>query len=343
MHGAHEMLKALRYAQRYAVSRLIAQKPIFLTHALTQQCNCKCKICNVWRQKESTHELKTSEIFKMLDEAWKLNFVTYLAFGGEPLIRPDAVDILKHAHDLGFYTSVITNGTFLYSKAEEIAKTVDLTWVSLDYNSEYHDEMRGLKGAFNSALRGIRKLKSEGGKIAVNCVLSKLNLDAAKKMAELAQTLRVKVAFDPMEGIPGVNEEYRLSREECRSLFSEVLELKKHGYPILNSYEFLQYLISNLRYSCAQPKVFVDVHTNGEIAPFWCRKNYGILGDLRKQSLGEVLYSALFEDFARLAEGCSLCGNSSTLEVSMFYSYRDFLKNCFKPPGPVVRMIKEYL
>ena len=287
--------------------------------------------------------METHEIFKLQDEAWKLNFLAYLAFGGEPLTRPDALAIMKHAHDLGFYTSIITNGTFLYSKAEEIAKTVDLTWVSLDYDSDYHDEMRGLKGAFNSALKGIRKLKHEGGKIAINCVLSKLNMDAARKMARLAQNLKVKIAFDPMEVLPGFNEEYMLSRKECKSLFSDVLQLKKLGYPILNSYEFIQHFISPMGYSCAQPKVFLEVQANGEIAPFWCRKNNHTIGNLRKQSLSEVLHSTPFKAFSRVTEGCSLCDNSSTLEVSMFYSTRDFFKNCFKPPTPVVRLVKEYL
>jgi MoaA/NifB/PqqE/SkfB family radical SAM enzyme len=203
--------------------------------------------------------------------------------------------------------------------------------------------MRGLKGAFNSALKGIRKLKNEGGRIAINCVLSKLNMDAAKKMTQLAQNLQVKIAFDPMEVLTGFNEEYRLSRKECKSLFSDVLRLKKLGYPILNSYEFIQHFINRTGYSCAQPKVFLEVQANGEIAPFWCRKNNRIIGNLRKQSLSEVLYSAPFENFSRIAEGCSLCDNSSTLEVSMFYSVRDFFKNCFKPPTPVVRLVKEYL
>jgi MoaA/NifB/PqqE/SkfB family radical SAM enzyme len=287
--------------------------------------------------------METHEIFKLQDEAWKLNFLAYLAFGGEPLTRPDALAIMKHAHDRGFYTSIITNGTFLYNKAEEIAKTVDLTWVSLDYDSDYHDEMRGLKGAFNSALKGIKKLRSKGGKIAINCVLSKLNMDAAKKMAQLAQNLKVKIAFDPIEVLPGFNEEYMLSRKECKSLFSNVLQLKKLGYPILNSYEFIQHLISRTGYSCAQPKVFLEVQANGEIAPFWCRKKNHIIGNLRKQSLSEVLYSTPFENFSRSTEGCSLCDNSSTLEVSMFYSTRDFFKNCFKPPTPVVRLVREYL
>jgi len=91
----------------------------------------------------------------MLDNARKLRFAVYLVYGGEPLVRPDAVDILEHAHNLGFYTMVITNGTHLPDKAKEIAKAVDLTWVSLDYHSDYHGELRGSKGTFGRAIEGI--------------------------------------------------------------------------------------------------------------------------------------------------------------------------------------------
>jgi MoaA/NifB/PqqE/SkfB family radical SAM enzyme len=278
----------------------------------------------------------------MLDEARRLNFVAYLAFGGEPLVRPDAMDVLKHAHDLGLYTSIITNGTYLRDKAEEIAKTVDLTWVSLDYYSDYHDEMRGLKGTFSNAIEGIAKLRNEGGKIVINCVLTKLNSDAVRKMAELAQNLRVKLAFDTMEIFPKINEEYALSSVEYRRLFLDVLELKKRGYPILNSYEFLEHLINPMEYSCVQPRVFITVRENGEVTPFWCRKNNHVLGDLRKQSLAEVLYSAPFEEFTKMVDVCNLCNNSSTVEVSMFYSYKRFLRNCFKIPSPILRFIADY-
>jgi MoaA/NifB/PqqE/SkfB family radical SAM enzyme len=279
----------------------------------------------------------------MLDEARKLNFVAYLAFGGEPLMRPDAIGILEHAHDLGLYTSIITNGVYLRDKAEEIAKVVDLTWVSLDYYSDYHDEMRGLEGTFRSAIEGIMKLRSEGGKIAINCVLSKLNMNAVRKMAKLAQELHVKLAFDPMEIFPGTNEEYALSHVEYGRLFLDVLELKRLGYPIINSYEFLEHLINPMEYSCAQPRVFIKVYENGQVTPFWCRKNNHVLGDLRKQSLGEVLHSGPFEEFARMADVCNFCNNSSTVEVSMFYSYKKFLSNCFKIPNPIVGFIEDYI
>lgn len=105
----------------------------------------------------------------MLNEAKKLNFVAYVAFGGEPLMRPDIMDILRYAHELGLYTSIITNGTLLSENAKKIANIVDLTWVSLDYDSEYHDKMRSHQGAFEKAVEGIYRLRQAGGNIVINC------------------------------------------------------------------------------------------------------------------------------------------------------------------------------
>jgi len=340
--GEKQMLETLGHAQRYAISRFLTHKPIILTHCLTSKCNCKCKICDVWRKKYDPYEMKTPEIFRMLDEARKLRFAVYLAYGGEPLVRPDAVDVLEHAHDLGLYTIVITNGTHLPDKAKEIAKAVDLTWVSLDYYSDYHDELRGSRGTFGRAIEGIKKLSEEGGRIAINCVLSKLNKDTIKKSAELARTLHARLAFDPMEVFPGFNEEYALSHDENRRLFLEILELKRTGYPILNSYEFIKHLVNPTDYSCAQPKIFINVRENGEITPFWCRKSVRVIGDLRKQSLGGILHSAPFEKFAQMADGCNLCRNSTTVEISLFYSLQRFLINCFKIPNPIAEFISYY-
>jgi len=81
------MLRALGIAHRYVFSRFWTHKPIFLTHSVTSECNCRCKICDIWRKKHSTDEMNTYKIFRMLDEARKLNFVAYIAFGGEPLMR----------------------------------------------------------------------------------------------------------------------------------------------------------------------------------------------------------------------------------------------------------------
>lgn len=277
----------------------------------------------------------------MLDEARRLNFVAYVAWGGEPLMRPDILEILRYAHDLGFYTSIITNGTLLKDLAEEIAKVVDLTWVSLDCDSGFHSEMRGVEGTFEKALEGIRELKLAHGRIAINCVLSNLNPDVVPRMGELAKRCGVKLAFDPMQVFPETNAQYALSSSQLKRAFFEAAELKKKGYPILNSFEYLRNQ-TNLSYSCAQPRIFVDVSEDGKVKPFWCVKSKGVLGDLRRQSLGEIVHSAPFQEFVDISNGCSLCSHSTAFETSIFYSARRFLANLYRPNSPYLKFIMDF-
>jgi MoaA/NifB/PqqE/SkfB family radical SAM enzyme len=226
-------LRTLSYGRRYVLSRFFTKQPLILTHSLTSKCNCKCKMCDLWRKIDTSSEMATREVFSILEQARKLNFVGYVAWGGEPLLRKDTMEILKHAHDLGLYTSFITNGTYLADYAAEIARNVDLTFVSLDHPSDFHDKLRGSQGCFRKAVTGISEVKRRGGRITVNCVLSKLNSDAVRNMSELARNMDVEIAFDPMEIFPDFNEEFALSFAERRRAFLEVLQLKKMGYRFL--------------------------------------------------------------------------------------------------------------
>jgi MoaA/NifB/PqqE/SkfB family radical SAM enzyme len=57
--------------------------------------------------------MTTQEVFSMLalsarQQARALNFVGYVAWGGEPLMRKETQKILRYEYDLGFFTSMIT-------------------------------------------------------------------------------------------------------------------------------------------------------------------------------------------------------------------------------------------
>jgi MoaA/NifB/PqqE/SkfB family radical SAM enzyme len=223
----------------------------------------------------------------------------------------------------------------------EIVKAVDLTWVSLDCDSDFHSKMRGVEGIFEKALEGIQALKLAHGKVAINCVLSNLNPDVVPRMAELAKRCGAKLAFDPMHIFSETNEQHALSPSQRKQAFSEAAELKEKGYPILNSFEYLQNQ-TNLSYSCAQPRIFVDVSEDGKVNPFWCAKSNGALGDLRLQSLGEIIYSNQFQDFVKVSNGCSLCSHSTTFETSIFYSARRFFTNLYRLNSPYLKFIKDF-
>jgi MoaA/NifB/PqqE/SkfB family radical SAM enzyme len=264
--------------------------------------------------------METPAILDMLDQAAGAGFVAYVAFGGEPLLHDDIIRILTHARARGLYTILITNGGRLLEKSVELAGCTDLTIVSLDDTGTAHDTLRGQEGLFSSACAGIAAMRERGARVVLNCVISRFSPGAEQRMLAFAEKSGLKIAFDPMEPFPGINDEGVLTTEDAQRVFWFLMEKRREGRPILNSARFLEHQVAPAAFSCAQPRIFLRVAEDGTVRPFWCRKQIGLRGDLKTQSLLDIITSPAWKEFDAAAQGCHACTNSSTVESSLFYS-----------------------
>lgn len=337
------MLRLAGAVPSYVISVLVTHQPLVMTHMVTARCISRCKVCTNWRIPHEGREMSTQEVYRLIDEAKRLNFIAYIAWGGEPLLRDDILGVLGRAHGSGLFTVLVTNGYLLPAAAEKVAKVTDFVWVSMDHYTEKHDEIRGLDGSFGRALEGIRRLKRAGANVAINCVVSKLNRGCGRGMAELASELGVKLSFDDVEAFKGMNDRYSLSPEERRSFFAEALELKKEHYPIINSEEFLRAQVSGEKFSCRQPEVFIKVSEDGKVAPFWCHLQSEPLGDLRREGLGEIIGSPRYRQFTEAARGCTACTNQTTMECSIFWDMPRMFRRAYSMRNPLIGVIKDYM
>jgi MoaA/NifB/PqqE/SkfB family radical SAM enzyme len=79
--------------------------------------------------------------------------------GGEPLLFPDIVALLEHAHARGMFVSIDSNGTRLADFAEELVRLGRLhVTVSVDGVEAVHDAVRGVPGCFQQIERGLARL-----------------------------------------------------------------------------------------------------------------------------------------------------------------------------------------
>src|SRR4030042_1963730 len=131
-----------------------ARVPLFCGHKLTYRCNLRCKMCPFWKRSGEDSSLeKEKEILKQIHSSG----VCGIAFeGGEPLLRNDLAEILAFSRSLPLQTSLVTNGTLLESRIDEIAPYVNgAIYVSLDGLEKTHDMIRGVSGCFKRTLEGI--------------------------------------------------------------------------------------------------------------------------------------------------------------------------------------------
>lgn len=102
----------------------------------------------------------------------KINFV-----GGEPLLYPHLPDLLNHTKNKGFTTSIVTNGSLLRRRFNELNGLVD--WVGLSIDSFDHNTLRSLgrlsKGNTLNYHEIIPLVHDLGSRLKINTVISQLN------------------------------------------------------------------------------------------------------------------------------------------------------------------------
>jgi len=159
----------------------------------TRNCNLACLHCRA----SATHgpfsgELDTRASLRLLDQIAAVGKPIVILTGGEPLLRPDIFEIAQYGTDKGLRMVMAPNGTRI---TESIARQmidsgIKRISVSLDGATKTsHDRFRGVEGAFDGALRGIKLAKSAGMEFQINTTITKTNLDEIPLIQDLAVKL----------------------------------------------------------------------------------------------------------------------------------------------------------
>ncbi len=159
----------------------------------TRNCNLACMHCRASAtQGPFSGELDTDASFRLFDQIAQVGKPIIILTGGEPLLRTDIFDIAKYGTDKGLRMVMAPNGTLITENfAKQMADSgIQRISISLDgATRENHDRFRGVDGAFEGALRGIRLAKDAGIEFQINTTITKTNLHEIPKIQDLAVKL----------------------------------------------------------------------------------------------------------------------------------------------------------
>jgi len=147
---------------------------------ITKRCNLRCIHCYTDSDNRlADGELTAEECKKVFDDLAAFEVPAVLLSGGEPLTRHDLFDLAAYATRRGLRLTLSTNGTLIDEKMAETIKQVGFTYVgiSLDGIGEVNDQFRGVKGAFDRAVAGIRSCKAVGQRVGLRMTLTEENTD----------------------------------------------------------------------------------------------------------------------------------------------------------------------
>ncbi len=177
----------------------VLSAPLKVLIEVTRRCNLRCLHCYARSGDTGSEEMETEEMKSLLEDLVDSGVNYFVISGGEPLVRKDLFELLEHVARLGAEASLLTNATLI--DRERAARLRDLGVLKVEANldsarPEVYDRFRGVPGAFEMTVRGVRALVEEGVPTRLNVTVTRMNVGELEDIVEAAVELGVReVAF----------------------------------------------------------------------------------------------------------------------------------------------------
>jgi len=313
--------------------------PIYVVFDVTSKCNLNCIHCYSSEQYE---ELKTNDVYHVLDMLYEVGAGLIDFGGGEPLLRSDIFDIISYSKHLGFYTSISTNGTLLSSSIVKHLKTLDIDHVciSLDgVNSETHEYIRNKEGTYEKTIAGIKNCVKANINTQISTVFMKSNINEFYELFNLLESLKVDgwYIYDFVPAGRGTElQEEVLNPKQREDLFAHLQELAFSSSISLKPYPYLvtvnsKYNKNNIFYrsygpltgfiqGCPTARWTCHISSNGDLHPCFLLPHK--LGNLKQEAFEDIWFNKNNPVLKELRDRTLLKGKCGKCE------YRDICGGC---------------
>ena len=175
-------------------------RPFFVHFECTYRCNMRCGFCNIWRSNPYPFEAPTVTFIDRLTECWDIGCRLVSFTGGEPLLRNDIGELVKHSKNLGFYTGLVTNGFFLHKHLANL-RGLDYLAVSFSYNEAAFNTSKGAK-TFRQVKSNILNAQTAGLNPHLFCTIDYLTYPHLEETVEFSEKHGLEMHVNPVSEIP---------------------------------------------------------------------------------------------------------------------------------------------
>src|SRR5436853_3312425 len=224
--------------------RLFDRKPMQCSLYVTDRCNLDCAYCTEYNNSRPHPTLEDLKIW--IRKIRDLGTMRIALVGGEPLLHPDIVKIVRYCRELGFATSLTTNGFLLTRKlvAELEGAGLQVLQISVDRMTPSPIT----KKSFKTILPKLDYFRDSKISLHITGVICADTLPESRAVLEtgLSRGIPTEVRLvhaDPLQ-------RFRVDRgprEELESFIDSMIERKRRGEKIHTSEAILNYQRSLLR------------------------------------------------------------------------------------------------
>ena len=172
------------------------QAPFLVIWELTRACDLACKHCRAEAVTvRNPLELSTEQGKRLMDDVRRFGRPLFVLTGGDPLKRPDVVELVEYGASIGLRMAMTPSGTPLMTEPvlrDLKAAGLSRLAVSLDGSSAaIHDAFRGVDGSFAWTIRMLEVAREIGLTTQVNTTVSMHNLDDFDALCDLMVRLGI--------------------------------------------------------------------------------------------------------------------------------------------------------
>jgi len=209
--------------------------PFLVIWETTQACALACRHCRASaRPGRDPLELSTEEGKRVVRETADMGTPLIVFTGGDPVNRPDLLELIRHGKEHGLRTATIPAATDALTR--ELVHSLkeaglDQMALSLDFpRADLHDAFRGVPGAFARTMAAVSWAHGAGLPLQINTTVCGDTAPYLEEMAAFVQGLGI-VFWEVFFLVPTGRGEVLsgLSASECERLFEVIYRVQKKG------------------------------------------------------------------------------------------------------------------
>ena len=252
------------------------------TIAVTNKCNSRCVMCNIWKSKISETELNASEFVELFSAPYFKSLVDISISGGEPFMRPDIKELVQGIRgqlpNLE-HLWVNTNGLLsqricdfwdtMYGKTKH-----EYLCLSLDGDKETHNKIRGVR-VYDSVINTLKLCRERypNLNVVLSATISPLNanIDNLRHIKQVAEdngcTYTFRFANNNDTYYHNCASDFKLTDEQTKEIIKFAEQYKSDDVFIFAQNRFIKTGKIEVMDNCRAGQDFVFVRPNGTIAP----------------------------------------------------------------------------
>lgn len=293
---------------------MLTASPIYVSWNYTYACNFNCIHCYS-RARSYPRELDTADYRAIADQLAEAGVFRVGLGGGEPMTRPDYIEILARMADRFIDTNLTTNAWFLNDQTAKMLADARLgtLFVSLDASTAaVHDDIRRRPGSFDRVVSGMKAAVKAGLNVRLSTVVTRANFGDLPKIVAVGERCGIEgIAFKrfmPVGNGHVAADILSLQDGQQLDVQSRVAELNENSHLDIvlfyNAGADGGVDSGGVDYGCCDCGVYsLTLRPNGDIAP--CGLAGIVIGNIKKDNIGNLWRESPV--LARMRAGARAC------------------------------------